>query len=290
MARLRRAQLDVNGDATRLQLERRRRSATPSIQVLSTAAAGMRRSFGQARFSPGRSATRWSESTPGADRLTASSRTAAVVWKRVASRRQNSASTSRTPTAFAYHLHRRLRVPAAAIPNHARHHSSVGGYDFGTARLTYNRANRQRIAGNLSLESGTFYNGHKTTIGLASGRVNVTPRFSVEPTYSLNRVELTQGEFTSHLVGSRVTFTATPFMFTSALLQYNSETHSISANVRLRWEYRPGSELFVVYNDERDTFARAFPDLMNRAFIVKINRLFSFRQPAATCQVRQTLA
>ena len=106
--------------------------------------------------------------------------------------------------------------------------------------------------------------------------MNVTPRFSVEPTYSLNRVELTQGEFTSHLVGSRVTFTATPFMFTSALLQYNSETHSISANVRLRWEYRPGSELFVVYNDERDTFARAFPDVTNRAFIVKVNRLFRF--------------
>jgi hypothetical protein len=65
-------------------------------------------------------------------------------------------------------------------------------------------------------------------------------------------------------------------MFTSALLQYNSETHSLSANVRLRWEYRPGSELFVVYNDERNTLARAFPDVMNRAFIVKVNRLFRF--------------
>ena len=65
-------------------------------------------------------------------------------------------------------------------------------------------------------------------------------------------------------------------MFTSALVQYNSDTHSVSTNVRFRWEYRPGSEFFVVYNDERDTFARAFPDLTNRAFIVKINRLFRF--------------
>ena len=31
------------------------------------------------------------------------------------------------------------------------------------------------------------------------------------------------------------------------------------ANVRLRWEYRPGSELFVVYNEERDTLAPTFP-------------------------------
>jgi len=152
----------------------------------------------------------------------------------------------------------------------------VGGYDFNTVRLAFNRANRQRVAGNLSFETGTFYNGYKTAIGLTAGRVNFSPRFSVEPTYSVNWVELTEGKFTSQLFGSRVTFTATPFMFTSALVQYNSETHSVSTNVRFRWEYRPGSEFFVVYNDERDTYARAFPDLTNRAFIVKINRLFRF--------------
>jgi hypothetical protein len=53
----------------------------------------------------------------------------------------------------------------------------------------------------------------------------------------------------------------TPLMFTSALLRYNSSNNAISANVRLRWEYRPGSELFVVYNKDRDTLARRFPAL-----------------------------
>ena len=42
-------------------------------------------------------------------------------------------------------------------------------------------------------------------------------------------------------------------MFVSALLQYNTGSNAVSANVRLRWEYRPGSELFVVYNEQRDT-------------------------------------
>jgi len=68
----------------------------------------------------------------------------------------------------------------------------------------------------------------------------------------------------------------TPLMFASALLQYNSGNHAVTTNVRLRWEYRPGSELFVVYNEERDTQARRFPALANRTFIVKINRLFRF--------------
>jgi hypothetical protein len=38
----------------------------------------------------------------------------------------------------------------------------------------------------------------------------------------------------------------------------------------------PGSEFFLVYNEQRDTLAPSFPELANRAFIVKINRLFRF--------------
>jgi hypothetical protein len=98
----------------------------------------------------------------------------------------------------------------------------------------------------------------------------------VEPTYSFNHVTLVQGRFITHLVGSRVTYSMTPLMFVSALLQYNSGTNTVSTNARFRWEYRPGSELFVVYNEERDTLTRSFPALNNRAFIVKINRLFRF--------------
>jgi hypothetical protein len=85
-----------------------------------------------------------------------------------------------------------------------------------------------------------------------------------------------QGDFTTHLAGLRAIVTPTAKMFTSAFLQYNSSNHNVSANVRLRWEYQPGSELFVVYNEDRDTFARSFPELSNRAFIVKVNRLFRF--------------
>ena len=40
--------------------------------------------------------------------------------------------------------------------------------------------------------------------------------------------------------------------------------------------YRPGSELFLVLNEQRDTLSPRFPDLMNRSFIVKINRLVRF--------------
>jgi hypothetical protein len=45
---------------------------------------------------------------------------------------------------------------------------------------------------------------------------------------------------------------------------------------RSRWEYAPGSELFVVYNEERQTFAPPIAAVSNRGVVVKINRLLRF--------------
>ena len=152
----------------------------------------------------------------------------------------------------------------------------VGGYDFAAGRLGYNFGSQRNVSGNVLVEFGQFFNGTKTAIGVRQGRVNITPQVSVEPSYSINWVDLDQGSFTTHLVGTRATYTVTPLMFTSALVQYNSSLDAVSANIRFRWEYQPGSELFVVFNEQRDTTSRRFPELTNRAFIVKINRLFRF--------------
>ena len=68
-------------------------------------------------------------------------------------------------------------------------------------------------------------------------------------------------------------------MFFSGLLQYNSASDSLGSNLRLRWQYSPGSELFVVYTDDRDVGGlrpdRGW-DLRNRGLVVKFNRLFRF--------------
>ena len=83
-------------------------------------------------------------------------------------------------------------------------------------------------------------------------------------------------DYTTELVAMRTTYTLTPRMFTAALLQFNSGTDSLGMNIRFRWEYQPGSELFVAYSDERDTLTPRFPTLENRAFVIKMTRLFRF--------------
>ena len=75
-------------------------------------------------------------------------------------------------------------------------------------------------------------------------------------------------------MSTRATYTLSPRMFASALVQYQSRTGAIATNARFRWEYLPGSELFVVYSDGRTTLTDGFPELENRSFVVKMTRLF----------------
>ena len=161
----------------------------------------------------------------------------------------------------------------------------VRGYDFHNARVGYTFGSQRRLSGNVAVEHGTFYDGTKTTLSVGGGgggpfgvgRVELTPQLSLEPGLSLNWVDLPQGRFNTTLVTTRTTYTMTPLMFVSALVQYNSSNSTLSTNVRLRWEYQPGSELFVVYNEGRDTLTpRRFPELEARSFVVKVNRLFRF--------------
>ncbi len=160
----------------------------------------------------------------------------------------------------------------------------VGGYNFSNTQLSYAFGPQRRLSGTLSVDRGSFYGGTKTAVAIGggfgpggAGRIELSPRFSLEPGLSINWVELPQGSFTSQLVTTRTTYTFTPTMFLSALIQYNSSNNALSSNIRLRWEYRPGSELFVVYNEQRDTLTpNSLPELENRIFIIKINRLLRF--------------
>jgi UbiD family decarboxylase len=85
------------------------------------------------------------------------------------------------------------------------------------------------------------------------------------------------GDANSNLVSSRLTYTVTPRMFVAALVQYQSRFQSVSTNLRFRWEYQLGSELFVVYSDGRTTVPERpnwYPEMQNRSVVVKLTKLF----------------
>ncbi len=150
-----------------------------------------------------------------------------------------------------------------------------GRYDFETLQLSYTAGQQRRLSGAVVYDQGTFYNGRRRSIAVNTARVEVTPQLSIEPSLSINDVTLREGAFTATVLRSRLTYTMTPRMYVSGIVQYSSTNASAGTNVRFRWEYRPGSELFVVYTDDYNTDTPAAADaLRNRALVVKVNRLF----------------
>jgi hypothetical protein len=269
-----RTQLDYTGDRYGVQLERLAVGAHFNPEIGFVRRADMRKNFGQFRFSPRPRSIQsvrkfsWIGSIGyfenGMGRLETRERDAefAVEFQ----------SSDRLSIAFGdsrEFLPRPFRIASGVtLP--------VGTYDFVSVRTGVTLGQQRRVSANVAVEHGTFYSGHKTVLDVGRGRMNLTPQLSIEPRLSITWVDLLEGSFATRLVGSRVTYTMSPLMFASALLQYNSCSNAVAANVRLRWEYQPGSELFVVFNEQRDTLASRFPTLANRALIVKINRLLRF--------------
>lgn len=166
----------------------------------------------------------------------------------------------------------RLVRPFAIYPGRT---IPVGLYDFTTAQLSYTGGQQRKVSGEVVYEVGSFYDGSRQSIALNAARTQVTPQVSLEPSLSFNAIDLPRGRFNATVVRSRATYTVTPRMFVSGIVQYNSSNTSVGTNLRLRWEYAPGSELFVVYTDDYDSAAvTGISALRSRAFVVKVNRLF----------------
>jgi hypothetical protein len=151
----------------------------------------------------------------------------------------------------------------------------VGGYGFSDVNVSYSLGSQHPLSGTISLARGQFYDGDITSVSFGRGRTSITERLSVEPSVSISAVSLPHGDFVTRVLRSRVDYGFSPWMFASALLQYNHADRTFSSNFRYRWEYRPGSELFVVWTDEQDT-RRGGIGLRNRAFVVKATRLLRF--------------
>jgi hypothetical protein len=150
-----------------------------------------------------------------------------------------------------------------------------GGYSYRSVRSAYSLGQQRMISGSLAAGYGSLYNGHRTEVGY-SGRMAFLPQFAVEPTISLNWVRLPYGDFSAPVVSTRLIFTPNAKTALTSYIQHNGSSRTMSASFRLRWEYRPGSELFLVYSDGRNTSTGGYPDLLNRSVAFKVTRLLRF--------------
>ncbi|MGB0543572.1 MAG: DUF5916 domain-containing protein [Longimicrobiales bacterium] len=150
-----------------------------------------------------------------------------------------------------------------------------GRYTFTSQRISYTGGAQRRFSGDVSFQWGSFYDGSIRSLSISRGRIVVSDHLSFEPGVSFNALDLPQGESTQSVFRLRTDYAFTPRMFASALVQYNEADRIMSSNVRFRWEYAPGSELFLVWTDERDRSPQG-SGLRTRGLAIKATRLLRF--------------
>ncbi len=147
-----------------------------------------------------------------------------------------------------------------------------GIYTWGETNLELQSDAQRPVDGSFNYTKGGFWSGDKTEIRVAAGW-RPGPRVNLRLGWTRNDVVLPEGAFVTDLGSLRADYDFNTEMSIRSLFQYNSQRDQVLANVRFRYIYVPGSDLYVVYNERR---VAERSDLIDRALIIKATHMFRF--------------
>jgi hypothetical protein len=149
----------------------------------------------------------------------------------------------------------------------------VGVYRFNEFMFMYSSNPARRFYQRVQFSPQTFYDGTRKDYDLTLG-VRAASRAAVEYSLTRNDVKLPWGDFIVNLNILRLDYALSPRQTIRSLSQYNSYTRQFSTSIRYNFIYRPGSDIYIVYDElQFDTIGR--PQVRNRQFVVKTTYLLS---------------
>jgi hypothetical protein len=149
-----------------------------------------------------------------------------------------------------------------------------GSYHYEEVGMSAASASSRPVQLSLNGNVRRLYAGQMTT---AAGALRLEPgrHVSFEAGGSRTWVRLPNGRFIADLSHVRMTCAFTTRLAVFALAQFDGLAREVSANVRLNYTFRPGSDLFVVFNERRGSDHSVW-DFEERAAVVKISYLTRF--------------
>jgi len=132
----------------------------------------------------------------------------------------------------------------------------------------------------MNLDAGSFYDGRRFSLGL-NPKWSALSDLELEGFYELDRVTFpSRGqEFIAHIARLRALYMLSTEFSASTFIQYNSASHALIGNIRLRYNPREGIDLYLVYNEALNTGRnRQVPVLSpsaSRAVMIKYSHTFT---------------
>ncbi len=144
-----------------------------------------------------------------------------------------------------------------------------GDYRSNEYSVSFEAYDGRAVSGDMEFGVGDFYTGRRTKLDF-SPNFRLTPNLSIVPSYEWNRIAMPDGtRFSTHEFNGSVNYSFSRKWLTRTTVQLNSQDKEWLFNFRLNYIFRPGDDIFVVYNESRNYGAGVTNPLQDRAFIVK---------------------
>ena len=127
-----------------------------------------------------------------------------------------------------------------------------GKYEMVSLMAGGNTANSRLLALGYAMGYGGYFGGRRLSLN-ADARWRPTYQLAVETRYERNRIDFGQEDFTANIVGTRISYSLNTRFFTKLFAQWNDTGNRIKANFLLNYTYRPGSDFYLVYDQQWDT-------------------------------------
>ena len=150
----------------------------------------------------------------------------------------------------------------------------TGGHEFNNFSSSYESDKSRKFSFRGEIKTGKFYNGSLFQSN-GSGFLKFSRRFNLEFILSRNRFDLdvSDGRFTVVIAATRIIYAFSPDLFAKAYVQWNDDERMFKSNFLVRWIYKPGANLFFIYNETREIGSQGF--LQDRVVMLKVSFLFN---------------
>ncbi|MYI43650.1 MAG: carbohydrate binding family 9 domain-containing protein [Rhodothermaceae bacterium] len=157
----------------------------------------------------------------------------------------------------------------------------AGRYNFFRVGAEYNVSHTRLFQVRPHVQTGAFYDGWQVAVGAAPVWY-VSKHLELSGSYQLTRIHFPSRNdtFLAHLGRLRIGSALNAKFSANVFIQFNSIQHVVSGNMRMRYNFREGNDLWVVYNQnldtDRDRVLPRLPAIEGHTVLVKYTHTFRY--------------
>lgn len=156
----------------------------------------------------------------------------------------------------------------------------VGNYSFATVNVNYIGSSETLLRTDATAQAGSYYDGWRSSASV-SPTWNLSKHLELGGTYQLDLLRFPDRDASLdlHIVRFRIRTALNTKLSANLFFQYSNAADLVTSNLRLRYNFREGNDLWLVYNEgmnlDRDRTMPSLPFTDNRTLLLKYTHTFA---------------